>query len=75
LLDFAFAEADRVLIIGHNPGIEMLAFEVIAPSEYEKIRRLPTGTIVVVEFESGWQDGLGTGILRHKVRGKKISVD
>ena len=75
LLDFAFAEADRVLIIGHNPGLEMLAFEVIAPSEYEKIRRLPTGTIVVVEFKSGWKNGSGGGILRHKVRGKKLSVD
>jgi len=75
LLDFAFAEADRVLIVGHNPAFEMLAFDVIAKSEYEKINRLPTGTLVVVDFESGWENAAGKGILSHKVRGKKLSID
>ncbi len=72
LLDFEFAEADRILIVGHNPGFEMLVFDVIAHSEYDKIRRLATGTLVVVDFESGWETGSGKGILRHKVRGKKL---
>ena len=72
ILDFGFAEADRVLIVGHNPGFEILVFDVIAQSEYDKIRRLATGTLVVVDFESGWETGSGKGILRHKVRGKKL---
>ena len=72
LLDFEFAEADRILIVGHNPGFEMLLFNIIAHSEYDKIRRLATGTLVVVDFESGWETGSGKGILRHKVRGKKL---
>lgn len=72
LLDFGFAEADRVLIVGHNPGFETLVFDVIAQSEYDKIRRLATGTLVVVDFESGWESGSGNGVLRHKVRGKNL---
>ncbi len=72
ILDYEFASADRILIVGHNPGFEMLAFDVIAPSEYQKIRRLATGTLVVVEFESGWETDAGKGKLRHKVRGKKL---
>ena len=72
LLDGGFAEADRILIVGHNPGFEMLVYDVIAQSEYEKIRRLATGTLVVVDFASGWETGSGQGILRHKVRGKKL---
>ncbi len=72
LLDFEFTEADRVLIVGHNPSFEMLVFDVIAQSEYDKIRRLATGTLVVVDFESGWGTGSGKGILRHKIRGKKL---
>ena len=72
ILDYEFASVDRILMVGHNPGFEMLVFDVIAPSEYEKIRRLATGTLVVVEFESGWETGAGKGILRHKVRGKKL---
>jgi phosphohistidine phosphatase len=73
LLDFGFAGSDRILIVGHNPGFEMLAFEVIAPSQYDRIGRLPTGTLVVVDFESGWDSGTGKGVLRHKVRGKKLA--
>ena len=72
LLDFGFTEGDRILIVGHNPGFEMLVFDVIAQSEYDKIRRLATGTLVVVDFESGWETGSGEGILHHKIRGKKL---
>lgn len=72
LLDYGFAESDRVLIVGHNPGFEMLVFDVIAPAEYDKIRRLATGTLVIVDFESAWATGSGKGILRYKVRGKKL---
>jgi len=72
LLDRAFAERDRVLIVGHNPGFEMLAFELIAPFERSRINRLPTGTLLVVDFESGWDEDAGRGRLSHVVRGKKI---
>ena len=72
LLDRAFAERDRVLIVGHNPGFEMLAFELIAPSERSKMKRLPTGTLLVVDFESGWPQDAGRGQLSQVVRGKKI---
>lgn len=72
LLDRAFAERDRVLIVGHNPGFEMLAFEIIAPSERAKLSRLPTGTLLVVDFESGWPQDAGHGRLSQVVRGKKI---
>ena len=75
LLDFGFAEADRILMVGHNPGLAMLLFDVIAQSEYDKIRRLATGTLVVVNFKSGWNSGSGKGILLHNVRGKKLQAN
>ncbi len=71
-LDVGFTEADRILMVGHNPGFEMLVFDAIARSEYNKITRLATGTLVVLDFESGWETGFGKGILRHKIRGKKL---
>ena len=72
LLDRAFAERDRVLIVGHNPGFEMLAFEVVAASERQKFSRLPTGTLLVVEFKADWPNDAGQGRLSHVVRGKKL---
>ena len=72
LLDRAFAERDRLLIVGHNPGFEQLAFDIIAPGERQKFTRLPTGTLLVVDFESGWPEGAGQGRLSHIVWGKKL---
>lgn len=72
LLDRAFAERNCVLIVGHNPGFEMLAFEVVAAAERRKFDRLPTGTLLVVEFEGGWPQDSGRGRLAHFVRGKKL---
>ena len=72
LLDRAFAERQCVLIVGHNPGIEALALDVVAPSERSRIGRLPTGTLVIVDFETEWPDGVGHGRLAHIVHGRKI---
>lgn len=72
LLDHAFAEADSVMVVGHNPGLEHLLFEVISSSQRGKIRRLATGTLVSIEFEPDWAEAQGRGTIAHKVRGKKL---
>lgn len=72
LLDHAFADSERVMMIGHNPGFERLLFDVIASSEYDKIRRMSPGTLALVEFKEGWPASAGSGILKHVVRGKHL---
>ena len=72
VLDHAFAESDRVMVVGHNPGLEYLAFESISDSQLPRIKRLATGTLVVVNFEPDWAEGQGRGRIEHKVRGKKL---
>ena len=75
MLDAAFAEVDRLLIVGHNPVFEILVGEVIRKRDRANFRRLPTGTLAVVEFEPDWHGGRGRGVLAHFVRGKHLSVD
>ena len=75
LLDSVFAEADRVLIVGHNPGLEELVEEVIHPRHFDEFERLPTGTLAVVEFDPDWASGRQRGTLRHLVRGKHLQAD
>ncbi len=72
LLDHAFAESDSVMVVGHNPGFEHLLFESISSSQRGRIRRLATGTLVVIEFEPDWAEAQGRGIIAHKTRGKKL---
>jgi phosphohistidine phosphatase SixA len=75
LLDSAFAEADRVLLVGHNPGLEILLGAVTHPRHQGEFDRLPTGTLAVVGWESGWTSGHARGTLQHFIRGKNLSVD
>jgi phosphohistidine phosphatase len=72
ILDSAFSKANRVLIVGHNPGFESLAASVIHPQHHQQFVRLPTGTLIVVDFTEGWASGHDRGILRHIVRGKEL---
>jgi len=72
LLDAAFARANRVLIVGHNPGFESLAADVIRAHHRGALMQLPTGTLVVVDFTEGWSSGHHRGILRHVIRGKEL---
>ena len=71
LLDAAFCEADNVLIVGHNPGIERLALDILAPAGREQVGHVQTGTLLVVEFQSGWPDDAGNGVLRHRIRAEE----
>ena len=72
VLDHAFAESDSVMVVGHNPGLEYMVFESIRESEYQKIKRLATGTLVVIDLDPDWAESMGHGTITHKVRGKKI---
>lgn len=72
LLDSAFAEADRVLIVGHNPGFESLARSVIHPRHQQEFAGLPTGTLVVVDFPEDWSSGHHRGTLQYIIRGKDL---
>ena len=67
-LDAAFAEFDRVMVVGHNPGLETLVGEVIHRRHYDTFQRLPTGTLAVIDLETGWPEGRGRGRLSHLER-------
>ncbi len=75
LLDAAFSESDRVLIVGHNPSFERLTGDMIHRRYLDGYRRLPTGTLAVIDFDPDWFAGKGRGRLAHFVRGKHLSGD
>ena len=74
ILDHAFAECDRVMVVGHNPGLQQIVFETISMSEADKIRRLATGTLVVIDLDPDWATAQGQGKIAHKVRGKTLKA-
>ncbi len=75
LLDFAFAESDRILIVGHNPGFGVLASKLVADPDESPFPGLPTGTLVVIDFDPGWTPGVRHGRLNRRVTPDDLSGD
>lgn len=59
------AEADAVMLIGHNPAIAELAHQLVARTPLTpEFRRYPTGATLIVDFTTdNWADiGFGRGV-------------
>jgi phosphohistidine phosphatase len=69
----AFEAHKTVLMIGHNPGFEVLALGLMTPAESREHYKMATGTLGVFTFEDGFADG--TPRLSHWVRRRDLSVD
>lgn len=70
----------HLMIIGHNPGLQMLALELIGEGEEALIsaieQKLPTAALVVVRFDvAGWADvRAGSGMLARYVTPKLLEA-
>jgi phosphohistidine phosphatase len=60
VINEAPAEADSVLMCGHNPGLEDLVL-LLVPDDGDAVRdtleeKLPTGSLAVLEFDGDWKE-------------------
>jgi phosphohistidine phosphatase len=65
LAEDAFGYCERLLMVGHNPGISLFLASVLKPGQLADTRQMSTGTFVVVEFSSGFKREARRGQLRH----------
>jgi phosphohistidine phosphatase len=68
----AFEEVDSVMMVGHNPGFEYLALSVLNDRDADRVRKMATGSLAVIEFRKGWASGAGDGTLAHWIRRKDL---
>ncbi|MGB3245645.1 MAG: histidine phosphatase family protein [Sulfitobacter sp.] len=64
------ATGEVVLILGHNPGISIMAAEILdTPPDHPQFDAYPTGATLVADFDiARWRDaGWGKAIARHFV--------
>jgi phosphohistidine phosphatase len=72
-------EAGRLLVVGHNPGLEQLTLMLAAPSPLrdEAELKYPTATLAEIAFEaSAWSDiAAGTGTLSRFIRPRDLDPE
>ncbi len=74
LVDDAFSYSERLLMVGHNPGLEEVLTGVLRKKQDSPSNRMATGTLVTIEFSDRFCRANPDGILKHQVRGKTLSV-
>lgn len=69
-------EASRILIVGHNPGLQELVVSLSKPGELldEAIEKFPAAALAEIRFDvKGWNDiSPGGGILEYLVRPRDL---
>ena len=75
LTEDAFSYSERLLMVGHNPGIEHMLANLCPPKLAESFKTLGTGTMAVIEFPENFKRHTGTGNLLHLIRQADFSFN
>jgi phosphohistidine phosphatase len=75
LAEDAFSYSERVLMIGHNPGVMSMLHAVLNPELSAGINSFGTGTLAVVEFTDGFKRQTRSGKLLHLLRQQDFSFN
>jgi phosphohistidine phosphatase len=69
----AFESVDSLMMVGHNPGFEYLAFHYMDRRQTPDIYKMATGTLGVFEFPEGYALDTERVHMRHWLRRKDLS--
>jgi len=75
LAEDAFSYSERLLLIGHNPGVMNLLLGVLQQEQAAGIKTMGTGTMAVIEFAGGFSRQARAGQLLHLKRREDFSLD
>jgi len=71
----AFSFSQRLMIVGHYPGIRDVLVDVLQPGQASAIKSMDTGTMAVIEFSSNFKRHASSGNLIHLVKRSDFSVN
>lgn len=75
LTEDAFSYSERLLLVGHNPGIAALLPSVLQAAQADGIKTVGTGTLAVIEFPGNFKRQARTGKLLHLIRQNDFSFN
>lgn len=69
----AFSYSERVLMVGHNPGVEAILIKLLQKNQVNSNCRMSPGTLAVVEFSSEFKREANNGKLLNLIRKEVVS--
>lgn len=75
LAEDAFSYSERLLMVGHNPGMMYMLANVLSPELTTEIKGMDTGTLAVIEFPDHFKRETRTGKLLHLIRYNDLLID
>ena len=74
LAEDAFSYSERILMVGHNPGLGNMLINILQQDQAVSIQNLATGTLAVIEFSENFKRDAHAGRLLHLIRQKEFLV-
>ena len=65
LLADAFSYSERLLMVGHNPGLGSLLTRLVQPNNTAAISGMAPGTLAVIEFPRGFSSTTHDGEIQY----------
>lgn len=75
LVDDAFSYSERLMLVGHNPGVMSLLCTVLQPDQAAGVRSMGAGTLAIIGFRAGFSQGSRAGTLAYLKRQEDFSFD
>jgi phosphohistidine phosphatase len=63
LAEDAFSYSERLLMVGHNPGIEQMLINLLSRNQVTSDLKMAPGTLAVIEFPGEFKRDAGNGVL------------
>jgi phosphohistidine phosphatase SixA len=75
LAEDAFSYSERLMMVGHNPGIRDLLVSILRPDQTASIRKMDPGTLAIIEFPDQFKRHTPAGNLIHLIRRDELSIN
>lgn len=75
LAEDAFSYSERLLMVGHNPGLLEMLINVLQTAQVSDAAHMSTGTLAVIEFPGSFKRDKQAGHLLKLIRRENLSVN
>jgi phosphohistidine phosphatase SixA len=71
----AFSYSERLLMVGHNPGVEVMLIKLLQKNQVDSQLKMAPGTLAIIDFPNEFKREARNGKLLNLVRKEDVPDD